>query len=74
MYFPIVLCRVRVGANAAEWTPCPKRIGALEKIIRSYPEKRGELVVEPTLGMTFDSLAESCDCYNLYSWEHGFSV
>ncbi|KAM0903379.1 hypothetical protein ACQ4PT_018628 [Festuca glaucescens] len=66
--------RVRVGANAAEQTPCPNRIGALEKIIRSYPKKRGEFVLEPTLGMTFDSLGEAYDFYNLYSWEHGFGV
>jgi hypothetical protein len=41
------LCRVRVGANAAERTPCASRMGALEKSIRSYPDTRGEHVVEP---------------------------
>ncbi|XP_047077061.1 uncharacterized protein LOC124687310 isoform X2 [Lolium rigidum] len=65
---------IRVGGNAAERTPCPNWIGALEKTIRSYAETRGDHVVEPTLGLTFDSLGEAYDFYNLYSWEHGFGV
>jgi hypothetical protein len=64
---PSRLCRVRVGGNATERSPCPNRVGALEKIIRSYPETRGEFVLEPTLGMTFDSLGKAYDFYNLYS-------
>jgi hypothetical protein len=43
-------------------------------MIRSYPERRGDFVLEPLLGMTFDSLGEAYDFYNLYSWEHGFGV
>uniref|UniRef100_A0ACD5Z607 Uncharacterized protein n=1 Tax=Avena sativa TaxID=4498 RepID=A0ACD5Z607_AVESA len=66
--------RVRVGGNAAERTPCASRVGALEQTIRSYTEKRGEHVVEPSLGLTFDSLGEAYDFYNLYSWEHGFGI
>jgi hypothetical protein len=49
-------------------------MGALEKTIRSYPEKREEHVAEPSIGMTFDSLGEAYHFYNLYSWEHGFGV
>jgi hypothetical protein len=49
-------------------------MGALEKSIRSYPENIGQHVVEPAIGMTFDSLGEAYDFYNLYSWEHGFGV
>jgi hypothetical protein len=71
---PVVLCRLRVRVNAAERTPCPNIIGALEKIIRSYPGKPGEFVLEPTLGMTFDLHDEVYNFYNLYSWEHGFGV
>ncbi|XP_051184472.1 uncharacterized protein [Lolium perenne] len=65
---------VRVGAHATERSPCPNRVGTLEKMIRSYPERRGDHVLEPSLGMTFDSLGEAYDFYNLYSWEHGFGV
>jgi hypothetical protein len=43
-------------------------------MIRSYPERRADYVLEPSLGMTFDSLGEAYDFYNLYSWEHGFGV
>jgi hypothetical protein len=43
-------------------------------MIRSYAERRGDFVLEPTLGMSFDSLGEAYNFYNLYSWEHGFGV
>jgi hypothetical protein len=49
-------------------------MGAVEKSIRSYPEKIGQHVVEPAIGMTFDSLGEAYDFYNLYSWEHRFEI
>jgi hypothetical protein len=49
-------------------------MGALEKRIRSYPENPEQPVVEPAIGMTFDSLGEAYDFYNLYSWEHGFGI
>jgi hypothetical protein len=65
---------VKVGANAVERTPCASRMGALEKTIRSYPKNRGQHVVEPAMGMTFDSLGEAYDFYNLYSWEHRFGI
>jgi hypothetical protein len=38
------------------------------------PDKPGEFVLEPTLGMTFDLHDELYNFYNLYSWEHGFGV
>ena len=46
----------------------------LEKSIRSYPEKRGDHVVESALEMSFDSLVEAYHFYNMYSWEHGFVI
>lgn len=46
----------------------------MEQTIWDYPDKLGEHVVEPTLGLTFDSLGEAYDFYNLYSWEHGFVI
>lgn len=46
----------------------------LEQTIRGYADKLGDHVVEPAIGLTFDSLCESYDFYNLYSWEHGFGM
>uniref|UniRef100_A0ACD6A8I6 Uncharacterized protein n=1 Tax=Avena sativa TaxID=4498 RepID=A0ACD6A8I6_AVESA len=66
--------RVRVGGNAVERTLCANRVGALEQTIRSYAEIRGDHVVEPSLGLTVDSLEEAYDFYNLYSWEQGFGI
>jgi hypothetical protein len=66
----VALCTVRVQTNAAEHTPCANKIGALEKLIRSYPKKRGKHIVEPMLGMTFDSLGKVYEFYK----EHGFGV
>jgi hypothetical protein len=72
----VFLFKVRVGDNAAERIPCANRTAVLEIsiTIRSYPETREEHVVEPSTGMTFDSLGEVYDIYNLYSWEPGFGV
>lgn len=45
--------------------------------MRTFTETRGDHVaerLEPSLGMTFDSLGESYDFYNLYSWERGFRI
>lgn len=30
--------------------------------------------MKPEIGMSFDSLAEAYDFYNLYSWELGFGI
>jgi hypothetical protein len=49
-------------------------MGALEKTIRDFAENPSENVVQPTLGMSFDSLNEAYDFYNLYSWDHGFGI
>lgn len=47
---------------------------ALEQTIRGYANKLGDHVVESAIGLTFDSLVEAYDFYNLYSWEHGFGI
>ncbi|KAM3349124.1 hypothetical protein ACQJBY_022327 [Aegilops geniculata] len=60
---------VRVGNQPPDRAPCPERIGALEQTIRGYAKKLGEHVFEPAIGLTFDSLGEAYDFYNLYSWE-----
>jgi hypothetical protein len=49
-------------------------MGALERTIRDFAENPSDKVVQPTLGMSFDSLNEAYDYYNLYSWEHGFGI
>lgn len=63
-----------VGKHPPDRTPCPGRVGALQQTIRGYSDKLGEHVIEPALGLTFDSLGEAYDFYNLYSWEHGFNI
>lgn len=42
--------------------------------MRKYAEEPSKNVVRPTLGLTFDSLGEAYDFYNLYSWETGFGI
>lgn len=36
--------------------------------------KKNQVVVNPAVGTTFDSLQEAYDFYNLYSWECGFDI
>ena len=63
-----------MGANPIERTPCPGRMGVLEKTIRGFADRGREEVVKLELGTSFDSLTEAYDFYNLYSWEHGFGI
>lgn len=65
-------CRLRIGAAAPSRTPCPNRVSAFEKAVRSYTDNPAENVITPVIGTTFDSLGEAYDLYNLYSWEKGF--
>lgn len=66
--------RVRVGKQLLDKAPCAERVGALEKTIRGYAKTLGDCVVEPSVGLTFDSLGEAYDFFNLYSWELGFGI
>lgn len=66
--------RLRLGSAPPDRTPCPSRMSALEESIRKYAEESTKSVVRPTLGLTFDSLGEAYDFYNLYSWEIGFGI
>ncbi|XBI74948.1 hypothetical protein VPH35_068390 [Triticum aestivum] len=54
--------------------PCPSRMSALEVSILKYAEQPDKSVVRPELGLSFDSLGEAYDFYNLYSWELGFGI
>ena len=42
--------------------------------MRKYAEEPDKSVVRPELGLSFDSLGEAYDFYNLYSWEIGFGI
>lgn len=39
-----------------------------------YAEEPSKSVIRPELGISSDSLGETCDFYNLYSWDIGFGI
>nr|XP_051193506.1 protein FAR1-RELATED SEQUENCE 5-like [Lolium perenne] len=50
------------------------RKSALETAMRRCRDKHSDVIIEPELGMEFDSLPEAFDFYNIYSWEIGFGI
>uniref|UniRef100_A0A453TCE7 Protein FAR1-RELATED SEQUENCE n=1 Tax=Aegilops tauschii subsp. strangulata TaxID=200361 RepID=A0A453TCE7_AEGTS len=50
------------------------RVIALEKALTGFADNHSETVVIPSVGLTFDSINEAYEFYNLYSWETGFGV
>lgn len=66
--------RVRVADSSEERKTNPDKPTALENTIRSYIENKRPMVVDPSVGTTFDSLDEAYSFYNLYSWEIGFGI
>lgn len=66
--------RLHLGSAPPDRTPCPSRISALDQSIRKYAEEPMKSVIRPELGLSFDSLGEAYDLYNLYSWEIGFGI
>ena len=68
------LFRVRIGKGPAVRDLNPNRKTALELSVRTYAEKRNGMVVNPTVGASFDSIDEAYELYNLYSWECGFGI
>jgi hypothetical protein len=50
------------------------RISALESSFRGFAERKSEEVLSPIIGLTFDSMGEAYDYYNLYSSECGFGI
>uniref|UniRef100_A0A8R7QHP4 FAR1 domain-containing protein n=2 Tax=Triticum urartu TaxID=4572 RepID=A0A8R7QHP4_TRIUA len=66
--------RLRIGRAPLDRVPCAGRVTPLEETIRRYADKPTESVVKPQIGMSFDSLGEAYDFYNLYSWELGFGI
>lgn len=49
-------------------------MGAVERAMRHYCEKKEGNIFEPRVGLEFDSEAEAIEFYNLYSWEVGFGI
>lgn len=66
--------RLRLGSAPPDRTPCASRMSALETSIRKFAEEPTKSVVHHELGLSFDSLGEAYDLYNLYSWEIGFEI
>ena len=66
--------RVRLsnGDVDREWSA--ERKSALELTIRGFAEKKEGVVINPKIGLSFDSLNEAYEFYNLYSWEIGFGI
>ncbi|XBI81819.1 hypothetical protein VPH35_090645 [Triticum aestivum] len=59
--------RLRLGSAPPDRAPCPSRMSALELSVRKYREQPDKSVIRPELGLSFDSLGEAYDFYNLYS-------
>ncbi|KAM3240031.1 hypothetical protein ACQJBY_053611 [Aegilops geniculata] len=66
--------RLRIGAAAPSRPPCPNRISAFKKAVRSYAENTTDNVITPVIDTTFDSVGEAYDFYSLNSWEKGFGI
>ncbi|KAL6906447.1 hypothetical protein ACP4OV_004048 [Aristida adscensionis] len=66
--------RPRLGKIEDEQSASTEGTLALQKAIKNYALRKGGLVVLPTVGMSFDCMAEAYDFYNLYSWEVGFGI
>ena len=66
--------RPRVGQLADEQEETTLNPTALEKALRSFAARKNGLVVQPTVGTHFDSMAEALEFYNLYSWQIGFGT
>lgn len=42
--------------------------------MKKYADKKSNIVINPAIGMSFDSQAEAFEFYNLYSWVVGFGI
>ena len=69
-----MLSRPRHGAMGDERATKADRVTALESSFRSFADRKTDAIVNPTVGLTFDSIGEAYDYYNLYSWECGFGI
>jgi hypothetical protein len=58
---------VRIGRDAQEQERNPDRKSVLECSIPEYADRKAGLVVNPTIGISFDTIQEAYDFHNLYS-------
>lgn len=66
--------RPRGPAVPDERPPSVGRVTALEASLRGFAARQTDVIVNPTMGTVFDSLAEAYEFYNIYSWESGFGI
>ncbi|XP_039807976.1 uncharacterized protein LOC120671785 isoform X2 [Panicum virgatum] len=66
--------RPRLGHMANDQEETTENPTALEKALKSFVTRKHGLVVQPSVGTHFDSMAEAFEFYNLYSWEVGFGI
>lgn len=66
--------RKRRVAMPDERSTSAERVTALETALTGFAERDTETVVTPSVGLTFDSIVEAYEFYNLYSWETGFGI
>ncbi|XP_073364965.1 protein FAR1-RELATED SEQUENCE 5 isoform X4 [Aegilops tauschii subsp. strangulata] len=66
--------RNRKVAMPDERATSAERVIALETALTGFAERKTDTVVTPSVGLTFDSIIEAYDFYNLYSWETGFGI
>ncbi|XP_044423055.1 putative protein FAR1-RELATED SEQUENCE 10 [Triticum aestivum] len=66
--------RVRLSNGDVEREWSAERKSALEVTIRRFAEKKEGVVINPKIGLSFDSLNEAYEFYNLYSREIRFGI
>jgi hypothetical protein len=69
----MLICRKR-GKHGPESRIAPMEESAISEAIRTATSGAGEPVFIPVVGMEFNSVKQSKDFYNLYSWEIGFGI
>lgn len=68
------MSRKRRGSIPDHRSTSGDRVTALETAFTGFAERGTDEVVTPSVGLTFDSIAEAYEFYNLYSWELGFGI
>ncbi|KAM0836997.1 hypothetical protein ACQ4PT_061956 [Festuca glaucescens] len=68
------MTRHRHGAMLDERAASAERISALESAFHGFAKRKSNEVLSPIIGLSFDSMGEAYDYYNLYSWECGFGI
>jgi hypothetical protein len=77
MYIALIGCyfrrRDKIVSNRKQFR-MPSGMGAVERAMRQFCEKKEGHIFELRVGLEFDSEAEAIEFYNLYLWEVGFGV